>query len=250
MKRRTILVPALVVGLAVGGLAVSQVFAASNSSTNSPNSTLISNAPWSSNGFGGMMGAGFNPNGGQRGTGNGSGNGWSGMMGSRMNSFFGQGKTISPSDAERDMNASLQNATVDKAGNSITYSGQSVKIVIFGGAMGDSGSGSDEKFVIGGLVNPTIHVPNGAQVTLELVNEDNMPHGLEITAAQPPYGTMSMMQDGIYPGAFLHPIAAATKDQYPVATTTFTASQSGEYNYICPYPGHAAKGMYGKIIVG
>lgn len=193
-----------------------------------------------------MMGQAFGSN--SAGTGN--GNGWVGMMGSRMNSFFGQGKTIPPSEADRDMNASLQNATVDKVGNSITYSGQSVKIVVFGGAMGDSGSGPDEKFVIGGLVNPSLHVPKGAQVTLELVNEDNMPHGLEITAAQPPYGTMSMMQGGIYPGAFLHPIAAATKDQYPVATTIFTASQSGEFHYICPYPGHAANGMYGKIIVG
>ena len=148
------------------------------------------------------------------------------------------------------MQSSLQNATVDKTDNTITYSGKTVKIVVFGGAMDNSKSGAAEKFVIGGLVNPTLQISKGAQVTLELINEDtNMPHGIEVTDVHPPYWFMSMMQGGIYPGTFIPPIPEANSDSYAEASTTFTASQTGTFQYICEYPGHAAEGMYGEIIV-
>lgn len=240
MRRSTILVPTLLVGLAIGGLAISQFFAANNFSSGS-----VSNAPWNNNsGWAGMMGQAVGP-GGASST---NGNGWGSAMGSMMNGVSRQVGAVKPSSAAHDMNASLQNATVDKANNSVTYAGQSVKIVVLGSPMM---TGADDRFVIGGLVNPTIHVPKGAQLAVELVNEDTgMPHGFEITQARPPYAYMSMMQGGIYPGSFIAPIPAANEDQYPMATTAFTASQSGEYNYICQYPGHAAQGMYGQILVG
>ncbi len=240
MRRSTILVPTLLVGLAIGGLAISQFFAATNFGGGS-----VSNALWNNNsGWAGMMGQSVGP-GGASST---NGNGWGSVMGSMMNGFFRQVGTVKPPSAAHDMNASLQNATVDKANNSVTYAGQSVKIVVLGSPMM---TGADDRFVIGGLVNPTIHVPKGAQVAVELVNEDiGMPHGFEITQARPPYAYMSMMQGGIYPGSFIAPIPAANKDRYPMTTTTFTATQSGEYNYICQYPGHAAQGMYGQILVG
>lgn len=246
MRRRTILIPTLLIGLGVGGLTVSQVFAQNNpqaasAATTSKSSNASSSA--SQNGWYGMMGQAF----GENGT---NDSNWASAMGSAMGQFFGSVKTIQPSNANQEMQSSLQNATVNKANNSITYSGKTVKIVVFGGAMGDSTSGPAEKFVIGGLVNPTLHVQRGAHVTFELVNEDtDMPHGIEVTSAQPPYGTMSMMQGGIYPGAFVHPIPAASKNAYPVATTTFTANQPGTFNYICQYPGHASEGMYGQFIV-
>lgn len=269
MKRRTILIPALLIGLGVGGLTVTRAFAASNTSGINVTSTFTSNTPWNSNDFTDMMGTGFASNEGSSGFEKTSQSGWSGMMeqafggnnssqngwanamGSMMGNFLGQIKTLKPTDANRDMQSSLQNATINKANNSIIYSGQSIKIVVFGGAMGDSNSGPDEKFVIGGLVNPTLHIQKGARVTFELINEDTgMPHGIEVTSAQPPYEYMSMMQGTIYPGTFIPPIPAASKDAYPVDTSSFTASQSGTFHYICEYPGHASKGMYGKIIVG
>lgn len=272
MKKRTILIPTLLIGLGVGGLTVSQAFAQSNANTTPTSNTVstsTSTTSWGNNEFAGMMGAGFAPGGSSVSSGNPSQSGWSGMMGqafggtggsqgnwtsamgSMMSQFFGQVKTVNPSDANQEMQSSLKNATIDKTNNTITYSGQTVKIVAFGGAMDNNSSGPDEKFVIGGLVNPTLRVQKGAHVTLELVNEDTgMPHGIEVTSAQPPYGVMSIMQGGIYPGTFIHPIPAASKDAYPLATTTFTASQAGTFNYICEYPGHAAKGMYGKIIIG
>ncbi len=33
------------------------------------------------------------------------------------------------------------------------------------------------------------------------------------------------------------------------AALTFTAVTPGTYRYLCPVPGHAAKGMIGKLIV-
>jgi plastocyanin len=33
------------------------------------------------------------------------------------------------------------------------------------------------------------------------------------------------------------------------AALTFTAITPGTYRYLCPVPGHAAKGMIGKLIV-
>ncbi len=239
MRRSTILVPTLLVGLAIGGLTISQIFAVTNFGGDS-----VSNAPSNNSGWAGMMGQAVGP-GGASPT---NGSGWGNAMGSMMTGFSRQVGTVKPPSAEHDMNASLRNATVDKANNSITYAGQSVKIVALAGPMM---AGADDRFVIGGLINPTLHVPKGAQVAIELVNGDiGMPHGFEITQAQPPYAYMSMMQGGIYPGSFIAPIPAANKDQYPIATTTFTASQSGKYNYICQYPGHAAQGMYGQILVG
>ena len=61
---------------------------------------------------------------------------------------------------------------------------------------------------------------------------------------------MSMMQGQVYSGAFIQPIAEVVTNQYQSAQVSFTAGYAGEFYYICQYPGHAAKGMYGKIIIG
>ncbi len=246
MKRKLLAVPLLIVGLAaggVGGVMVSQVFAAGANNSQANN--------WGSGNFGGMMGQYA---GGSGATTNGWGtmmgqyaHGWAGAMGSYMSGLFNNVPRLSAATAAQDVKASLsqQDVVMDKANNSITYSTGNVKIVALAGPIG-----ADDKFVINGLVNPTLHIQKGAKVSFELINEDTgMPHGVEITSAQPPYGYMSMMQGGIYPGAFIHPIAAADKHGDPVLTATFTANQTGTFYYICEYPGHAAKGMYGQIVV-
>lgn len=165
------------------------------------------------------------------------------MMGGRFNP--NNQTIVSDNTVKSDEAVSLANAQVNKSDNTITYSGNEIKIVMLGGP-----EGADGKFVIGGLVNPTLNVPRGARVTLELVNEDEgMPHGVEITDAGPPYPYMSMMQGAIYPGALIQPIPEASENGYPQALAAFTASYTGNYYYICQYPGHAQKGMYGRIII-
>ena len=196
-----------------------------------------------------------NPNGGTTPGGNGYGNGYGGgygMMGS-YGMMGGQGignnfvlNVKDENSAAKDMATSLTNATVDKSANTITFTRTNVKIVMLGGP-----EQADGKFVIAGLINPIIRIPQGANVTMEIINEDTgMTHGVELTTAPPPYYYMVMMQGGVYPGSFIPPIPEAAGNQYPSAQVSFTASLAGEFYYICQYPGHAAKGMYGKIIVG
>ncbi|QSO52838.1 plastocyanin [Alicyclobacillus curvatus] len=267
MKRYAVLIPTLLIGISAVGLGLNahKSFAASLPTAPSANT---SSTPTNVE-FAGMMGGyssavpgtGYNSNVagspgmmGQYGGGGASteSGAWSGAMGSMMGGGVSrQGTELTMSQANHDMESSLARATVDKANNSITYTGDSVRIVVFGGAMSDNKTGPAEKFVIGGLVNPTLHVSKGANVTFELVNEDSdMAHGLEVSTAGPPYGYMSMMQGGIYSGSVVAPIPEADGNNVSMATTSFTASQSGTFYYLCQYPGHAAKGMYGKIIIG
>lgn len=173
-----------------------------------------------------------------------------GMMGGyRMMGGFGNPnsnyQTIDTNKANDAMNTALQNAAVDKTNNTITFNKQDVNITLLGGP-----EYADEKFVVGSLVNPTIKVVKGAKVTLNFINEDEgMLHGIEVITSPPPYAYMSMMQGPIYPGAYVPVIPQAEDGNYPNASATFVASQSGTYYYICQVPGHAAKGMYGKIII-
>lgn len=166
-----------------------------------------------------------------------------GMMGG-----YGQpGNSLATKDessVQADSNASLQNAKVNKDDNSITYTGIDVKLVVLGGP-----EQADDQFVIGGLVNPTLRIPKGATVTVEFANSDEgMPHAFEVTNAVPPYNYMSMMDGAIYPGSLIG-VMPPRNGQYPVAQTIFKADQPGTFYYICQYPGHAAKGMYGKLII-
>lgn len=219
----------------------------------SSDSNSISRTTPGSNGLAG----GYGMMGGQ-GT-NGYGGGY-GMMGGQVTNGYGGGygmmggqgigntnalEVKDETSAAKDMATSLTNATVDKSTNTITYTGTNVKIVMLGGP-----EEADGKFVIAGLINPTLRIPKEANVTMQLINEDKgMPHGVEITNAQPPYAYMLMMQGAAYPDSVINPIPEAARSQYPSAQVTFKAGYAGEFYYICQYPGHAAKGMFGKVII-
>lgn len=173
-------------------------------------------------------------------------NGYYGMGMMRGWSNYGDNQTVVNNDkVKNDETISLANAKINKSENSVTYSGKDITIVMLGGP-----KEADGKFVIGGLINPTVYIPKGSRITLEFINEDEgMPHGIEITNAGPPYLYMLMMQGGVYPGTFINPVPAANENGYPSASTTFTANSAGQYYYICQYPGHAQNGMYGEIII-
>lgn len=172
-----------------------------------------------------------------------------GMMGEYGMMGYGytnnNNQVISSNQADDIMNKSLEKTTVDKTNNVISFNQPDVNLTLFGGP-----EGADGKFVAGGLVNPTIKVKKGSRVTLNFINEDEgMPHGIEVIASPPPYAYMTMMQGPVYPGAYVPVIPQAINGQYPNASATFVASQSGTFYYICQVPGHAAKGMYGEVII-
>ncbi|WP_156030064.1 hypothetical protein [Thiomonas sp. FB-Cd] len=193
-------------------------------------------------GYGGMMGGG--------------------MMGGGMMGFAQSDRPVEPGwggavldyAQVRDFLAgSTQGARVDARTHTVTFSGRDVRIAMVAVQPGHP----DQTFEVAGLTNPTLVVPRGATVRIDLVNMDygrNMEHGLIITAVPPPYPYMAMMATG--PGLVqLEPLLPWRSDSrlraasYAALSTSFVAGEPGTYWYVCPTPEHAEKGMVGRFII-
>jgi len=184
-----------------------------------------------------------------------------GMMGRGYGRGYGtmgghggfQGATqVSYEDAMRLLDETRRAVRVDKAKNEVFFSGKRISIAM---AAVDPGF-EDTTFEVAGLVNPTIVVPAGSEITLTFVNMDygaDMPHGVVITPVQPPYPPLTMM--GMPYSLAGVPILAprSAKDvksaTYAESSTSFPAPQPGSYYYLCQYYDHASKGMYGRFVV-
>ena len=139
-------------------------------------------------------------------------------------------------------------ATVDRAANRITFTGQTVHFTVLASPTGQP----DLTFRIAGLVNPTIVVATGADVTIDVVNADpDTAHGLVITGVHAPFGAMPMMTaPPAFPGAALWFLGNPTAAGLHQAALNFTADQPGTYSYLCAVPTHAQRGMVGGFVVG
>jgi nitrite reductase (NO-forming) len=89
--------------------------------------------------------------------------------------------------------------------------------------MGDAGA-------VNGKANPTLNVPLGAVVQINLVNGDGATHDLTVAD----FGAKSNQ---------INVKGAST-------SIVFRADKKGEFNYICSLPGHVQAGMIGKLVVG
>lgn len=121
-------------------------------------------------------------------------------------------------------------------------------------AMGSMNSSPQEYFVIDGLVNPTMVMKQEISIKFIIVNMDDMEHNFAITTFPPPYPYMimggNMMNNGFnftFDTPYLQPYNGGSR--YPSSTFTYVVGNSGEFWYLCTYPGHAQEGMYGKIII-
>lgn len=202
-----------------------------------PSSTLAQ--PYGAYGPG-MMGGGMGP----------------GMMGGYANRPVGpdwQGGVLNYAQTQAYLRDSGRLGHADPKSDTVTYSGSEVTIDMTAVQPGHD----DQTFEVAGLTNPTLVIPQGATVHLNLVNMDygdNMEHAIILTPAPPPYPYMSMMYTG--PGlAQVAPFLPwrSEKDalhaRYAALSATFVARDAGTYWYVCPTPGHASKGMYGKFVV-
>lgn len=141
-----------------------------------------------------------------------------------------------------------RHAAVDRHTKTITYRGGRALLVALASPHGQP----TMTWEMDGLVNPTIVLPPGIRVTVDLVNTDwGYMHGFEVTATPPPYPYMPMMQ--VTDQVLLMPLPERTTKnlttaQYYTSTGQFTLAP-GTYYYLCPVPGHATQGMYGKIVV-
>ena len=91
-------------------------------------------------------------------------------MGQVMGRLFadGPGPRIGPAEAARLGSQVSAGATVDRQANRISFTASTVSFSVLAGPAG----GSDETFRIAGLVNPTIVVPVGARMTVQVINAD------------------------------------------------------------------------------
>ncbi|MHB1834561.1 MAG: sulfocyanin-like copper-binding protein [Solirubrobacteraceae bacterium] len=135
-------------------------------------------------------------------------------------------------------------------GATVTYPRRQVTLV----ALGAPGNRPGMYWQIDGLDGPggpTVSVAEASTITVDFADGDpGHPHGFELTTAAPPYPRMAMMAGRIAaPGALIMPVPAPKGRLWHAATVTFRAPPPGTYYYICPVPGHAAQGMWGKLVV-
>lgn len=128
--------------------------------------------------------------------------------------------------------------------STIIIPGMSVQLAVAGGPMPDM-----YRFVIGGIVNATAEVQLDANVTVYFVNIDTeLDHSMVITSQPPPYAATPNVQPA-FPGSETRDPTVGIPPGANVSFS-FTASAPGTYWYLCEVPGHAASGMYGRIVVG
>ena len=158
------------------------------------------------------------------------------------------GPRVNPTEAATLGNQVPAGATVDRVANRVTFTTDTVHLAVLASPAG----GPDETFRIAGLVNPTVIVPEGAKVTVEVINADSdTAHGLVVTASgsAPPSYMPMMTAAPAFTGSAVWFLGNPSSAGMHEALITFTASTTGTYRYLCPVPGHAQKGMVGTLIV-
>ena len=136
---------------------------------------------------------------------------------------------VSQSQAEALGNQIPRGAQVDRKSNTLRFTASTVRFAVVA-----SPPGADMAFRVAGMRDPTIEVPAGAQVTVQFVNGDSdMAHmwllGARLAAARP--------------------LGDPSGAGQPGETISFTARPAGSYHYFCAFPGHAAQGMQGRLVV-
>jgi rusticyanin len=157
------------------------------------------------------------------------------------------GPRVSASESVVLANGTPTGAAVDRSANRLTFGTSPVEFAVVASPTGSP----DETYRVAGLVNPTIVVPLGARVTMTFVNADpDTAHGLVVSTAGSASSWMPMMTAGpAFTGSALWFLGNPTSAGMHAGTLHFTASSAGTYQYLCPVPGHAEKGMAGTFIV-
>ena len=158
------------------------------------------------------------------------------------------GPRVSQTDATRLGNEVPPGATLNAPANTVSFSAATVHLVVLASPAG----GPDMTFRSAGLVNPTIEVRADARVSIELINADSdTAHGLAVTSAGSASSSWMPMMTAApaFPSSALWFLGDPTSAGLHAGTITFTAASPGTFQYLCPVPGHAQKGMVGMFVV-
>jgi rusticyanin len=148
---------------------------------------------------------------------------------------------ISQTDLDRMMSGAN---TTTYATNNTIWVGSGVSRLVFVAAP----PGHDEIFVINGLLNPTVYLSKGSQLTVTLANADpGMYHNLALTTRDPPYSSMPMMSHMSGPGTSM--LSPSEIGYYWVQDMRIALNSPGQFWYLCEYPDHAEDGMYGSLVI-
>jgi rusticyanin len=158
-------------------------------------------------------------------------------------------QVISPAAAHTLARKTAATAVVDHGAHTVIYPGARVELVALGSPPGNP----DETWNIAGMLNPTVHIRTGAQVTVHFINADadqDTWHGWLLTAARPVYPRQVAQRVPLaFPGAVAGPVHGETAHRWFGRTVHFIAARAGTYYYLCQVPGHARMGMYGELVV-
>ncbi len=157
------------------------------------------------------------------------------------------GPRVAAAQATRFGNDIPANAAIDRAARRITFNGTDVRLAMLASPSG----GPDETFRIAGMVNPTVVVAQGTRVEIQFVNADpDTAHGVVVVRVGAASAWMPMMlTTSAFSGAAVWALGNPSAAGMHTDTLTFTATSNGTYQYLCPVPGHAEKGMVGTLIV-
>jgi FtsP/CotA-like multicopper oxidase with cupredoxin domain len=143
---------------------------------------------------------------------------------------------VSLKTAEAAANAVPAGAQIDKAKNTVRFSGHTIHFTVLA-----SPPTSNMKYRIAGLNDPTIIIPKGAHVSVEFINGDSDEAHMWVLR--------SLTTNGPVRHAGARPLGDPTNAGQPAEAINFTLTNPGTYEYLCGFPGHAAMGMHGTLIV-
>jgi rusticyanin len=157
------------------------------------------------------------------------------------------GPRVSPAQSARLGDQIPAGATVSRAQHHVTFPGTTARLTVLASPPG----GPDETFRTAGMTDPTITVKAGTRVTIEIINADpDTSHGLVITAPSARSTWMPMLTARpAFTRSAVWFLGNPTAQGMHAATISFTATTPGTYQYLCPVPGHAQKGMTGSFTV-
>ena len=174
--------------------------------------------------------------------------GTTGDMGQIMGRLWATapGPRVTPQQAARFGSQAPVGATIDRIANTITFTSNTVGFTAEASPVG----GPDETFRIAGLVNPKIVVHAGARVSIRVINADSdTAHGLVITTNHEGSWMPMMTSRPAFASSALWFLGNPTTMGMHTGALTFIATTPGTYQYLCPVPGHAQKGMSGSFTV-
>ncbi len=188
-------------------------------------------------------------------TGGVTGSGYAGMMGGGvdagavMGSLWANvpGEKISPLGATSFSGVLPRGAKINPTSDRIAVSEATANFTLLAGPSTLRSDG----FEITGLTNPTIAVPTGSQMRIELVNRDgNSAHRLLISTGTATQLWVPMMTAIPYfSGSALRLHGDATSSGMHLGQLGFRANMPGSYRYFCPIPRHAQDGMMDSFTV-